>query len=67
MPYRITLLADGSQTVIDADQFVGRGDRLTFQQLPVPDRPDVAGIRRVATISLADLAMIEWLDDRAPG
>ncbi len=67
MPYGITLLADGSETLIDADRFVGRGDRLTFQQLPAPGRPGLEGIRPVATVSLADLAKIEWLDDAAPG
>ncbi len=68
MPDRIAL-AEGrdaflSMSVTDADGFVGRGDRLTFQQLPAPHRLGVQGIRRVTSISLGDLRQIEWLDDQ---
>lgn len=67
LPYRITL-ATGQEVlpsvaVIDADGFVGRGNRLTFQQLPSPDRSRLEGIRRITTLYLSDLERVEWLDD----
>ncbi len=54
-----------SVAVIDADGFVGRGNRLTFQQLPARHRPGLRGIHRVTTVYLSDLAQIEWLEDPA--